>query len=330
MIWTLNMTNFRKMFFIGLCMAILCFSTTQPLKAETSKFGIAALSVINLRLTPSFAAELGTQVMMGTPLHVLESKEGWLKVSTPEGYISWTTEESVKLVNEDELKAWNKQPKLIVTNYFDLLRATNSNAAPVVSDVVWGNLVKNMGESGDYYKVGLPDGRIGYLLKKSGTPFDQWLESRHPTAENIIATARQFVGFPYLWAGTSIKGLDCSGFTKTCFFFNGVVLLRDASEQASTGEPVDISKGYDNLQPGDLLFFGSKKKGKERITHVGLYIANGEFIHSSGMVHVGSLLPASPIYDAWNTKRLLKARHIISRIDKDPNIVSVSKHPYYQ
>lgn len=324
------MTKFRNMFLIGLCMAILCFLTTQSVNAGTPKFGIATLSVINLRLTPSFGAELGTQVMMGTPLHVLESKGEWLKVSTPEGYISWTTEEGVKLVNEDELKVWNRASKLFVTNYFDLLRSTASNTAPVVSDIVWGDLVKNMGENGDYYKVALPDGRIGYLPKKSCMPFDQWLESRRPTAENIIATARQFIGFPYLWAGTSIKGLDCSGFTKTCFFFNGVVLLRDASEQASTGEPVDISKGCEHLQPGDLLFFGSKKKGKEHITHVGLYIGNGEFIHSSGMVHESSLLPTSPIYDAWNTKRLVKACRIIPLIDKVPNIVSVSKHPYYQ
>jgi SH3-like domain-containing protein len=309
---------------------MMCVLSAQPVKGETPQFGIAALSVINLRLTPSFAGELGTQVMMGTPLHILGSTNGWLKVSTPEGYVSWATEESVWTLDADALKKWNQEPKLFVTDYFTLLREDASDTATVVSDVVWGDLVKNLGETNGCYRVGLPNGRAGYLKKGSAMPFDQWLDSRHPTAENIIATARQFLGFPYFWGGTSIKGMDCSGFTKTCYFLNGVILLRDADEQARAGEAVDIGGGFDRLQPGDLLFFGSKRAGKENITHVGLYMGNGEFIHSSGMVHISSLLPASPVYDAWNTRRLLQARRMIPKIDKDPNIVSIRNHPYYR
>ena len=88
---------------------------------------------------------------------------------------------------------------------------------------------------------------------------------------------------PYLWAGTSIKGVDCSGFSKSVYFLNGYMLLRNASQQYKTGEPVDVSQGLDNLQPADLVFFGreatedkpglgltkkpgiiSKKKGNKR------------------------------------------------------------------
>jgi SH3-like domain-containing protein len=324
------MMIFRKIIFHFLCWNMWCLLAAQAANAENPKFAIASLSVINLRLTPSYAGEMGTQVLMGTPLLVLESAHGWLKVKTPEGYSSWTTEESVKLLSEEELKVWNKQLKVIVTDYFTLLRDDVSEKSSVVSDVVWGNIMRNLGEKDDCYKVGLPDGRIGYLKKKSAMPLDQWLDSRHPTAENIVATAKEFIGFPYFWGGTSVKGMDCSGFTKTCFFLNGVVLLRDADEQARTGDFIDISTGYEKLQPGDLIFFGSKKEGKENITHVGIYIGNGEFIHSSGMVHVSSLSSSSPLYDAWNAKRLLKASRIIPQIDKDPNIISLKLHPYYQ
>jgi len=158
-------------------------------------------------------------------------------------------------------------------------------------------------------------------------PFAKWLDSRKPTAANIVSTAKHFLGFPYLWGGTSIKGMDCSGFTKTCFYLNGVVLLRDASEQAQTGENVDISQSLDLLQPGDLIFFGP---GKEKVRHVGLYIGKGEFIHSSGYVHISSLIPGTPNYDDWNAARLLCAKRILTQIDHDPGIVSISKHPYYQ
>ena len=307
------------------CGLMLFLAVAQPVRGAAPRYGIAIQSLIDLRLAPSYAGEMGTQALMGTPLHILGSERGWLEVMTPEGYISWTTTSSVQLVDEKGMKAWNKAPKLIVTEYFTLLHKEASATSAVVSDVVWGDLVKNMGEQDDYYKVQLPDGRMAFLKKESGEPFDQWLASRRPTAENIIATAKMFLGFPYVWGGASTKGVDCSGFTKTSFFLNGVVLRRDASQQATTGDPVDISKGYANLKPGDLLFFGGKK-----VTHVGMYIGNGEFIHSAGMVHISSLRPEASNYDAWNAKRLLSARRILTQIDKDPGIVSLKNHPYYK
>lgn len=301
-----------------------------PASGNEPGYGITALSVINLRVSPAFAAEMGTQTLMGTPLRILETAHGWSHVMTPEGYTSWTTEESVKAVSKAECKAWNASSKLIVTDYFTLLRSQPSSTAEVVSDVVWGDIVRYLGEKSGYYKVQLPDGRIAFLNKKSSMPFNKWLDSRRPTASNLIATAKHFLGFPYLWAGTSIKGLDCSGFTKTCYYLNGVILLRDASQQAQTGEEVDISQGIDHLQPGDLIFFGSKNDGKLNIWHVGMYIGDGEFIHSSGRVHISSLKPGAPNYDPWDAERLVRAKRILTQIDRDPGIVSIKKHPYYQ
>ncbi|MBR5019766.1 MAG: C40 family peptidase [Bacteroidales bacterium] len=75
----------------------------------------------------------------------------------------------------------------------------------------------------------------------------------HRTVEHA---RRRALGVPYLWAGTSIKGVDCSGFSKSVYFLNGYMLLRNASQQYKTGEPVDVSQGLDNLQPADLVFFG--------------------------------------------------------------------------
>ncbi|MBP1618027.1 MAG: ykfC [Bacteroidetes bacterium] len=294
------------------------------------KYGIATQSTIDLRLNPEFESEMGTEALMGMPLEVLDLQDGWLKLKTPEGYISWSPESSVRLVTKEELREWNKAEKLFVTDYFTVLHQKASDQSPVVCDVVKGDLVKSKGETGAYYKVELPDGRSAFLKKGAAMPFGKWLASRNPTPQNIIATARLFMGFPYSWGGTSVKGLDCSGFTKTCYYLNGVVLLRDASQQAQTGDPVDISTGYGNLRPGDLLFFGSCKDGQNKVTHVGLYIGNGEFIHSSGSVRTSSLLPESPLYDSWNAGRLLLAKRIITEIDKDPNIVSLKNHPMYR
>jgi cell wall-associated NlpC family hydrolase len=172
------------------------------------------------------------------------------------------------------------------------------------------------------------------VLKADVTDFNKWLDSRNPTAENIIKTAKQFIGVPYMWGGTSIKAVDCSGFCKSTYFLNGIVLARDASQQCLTGDNVDISKYVDgsehtrealaNLKKGDLIFFGTKATAekKERITHVGIYIENGIFIHSATKVRINSLIPTDAnYYDG--SKRLVRAQRILGNQDKGKGIVSV-------
>ena len=309
---------------------ILFFISTTLCAQQEFSYGVVSQSVINLRLNRGQEAEMGTQTLMGTPVRILETIHGWNSVKTPEGYVAWTEEESVQKMTPLEYQAWNKAPKIIVTTYFTLLRLTPSENGTVVSDVVWGDILRYIDHKGKYTHVMLPDGRPAYISDKSVMPFDKWLDSRKPNAAAILETATCFIGFPYLWGGTSIKGMDCSGFTKTCYYLNGVVLPRDASQQALTGENVDMNDNFSKLRPADLLFFGSFKENKEHVSHVGIYMGNGEFIHSSGTVHISSLFPGKINYDAYNSKRLLRVQRLLTRIDLDSTIVSIKKHPFYQ
>jgi cell wall-associated NlpC family hydrolase len=293
-------------------------------------FGITAQSVINFRYGSGYSSESATQTIMGTPLRILEKKGGWTRAVTPEGYIAWVSSGSIQPMNEAEYSSWTSAPKLIVTTHYTLFRETPSETGAVVSDGVWGNIVKADGSAGNYNKVILPNGKVAYVLKAHTEDFSKWIASRNPSADNILATAVQFLGFPYMWGGTSVKAMDCSGFTKTAFYLNGVILERDASQQALTGEEVEITDGFENLQKGDLLFFGSKAtpERKERITHVGIYIANGEFIHSATSVRINSLIPDSHnYYDGSN--RLVRVKRLITKVDQDPGIVSIAKHQWY-
>ncbi len=293
-------------------------------------FALTAQSVINFRYGSGYSNESATQTVMGTPLKVLEKRGGWSRAVTPEGYIAWVTNGSIHPMNEAEFIEWTKSDRLIVTTHYTLFRESPSESAEVVSDGVWGNIVRADGVSGNYNKVILPNGKSAFVLRAHTADFLKWTESRVPSAQNIIATAKQFLGFPYMWGGTSVKAIDCSGFTKSAFYLNGVILERDASQQALTGEDVDISEGFENLVPGDLLFFGSKatEERKERITHVGIYLSNGEFIHSATSVRINSLIPDSfNYYDG--SDRLVRAKRLITKIDQDSGIVSIKNHPWY-
>lgn len=302
-------------------------------------YGVAIQSVINFRTAAGYSKESATQVMAGTPLRLLEKESYWTRAITPEGYIAWVTSGSLHEMTKEEMQAYTAAKKVVVTDKYTTITETPSANSLMVQDAVWGNILLDLGKKGNMHKVALADGREGYLPASSVESFDKWLDSRNPTADNIIATAKKFVGLPYMWGGTSIKAVDCSGFTKSTYFLNGLILARDASQQCYTGDNIDIN-GYvndnnytveslKNLKKGDLLFFGKKAANgnKERISHVGIYIENGIFIHSATSVRINSLIPTDKNY-YFNSKTLVRAQRILGNQDKGKGIESISKSEY--
>jgi cell wall-associated NlpC family hydrolase len=299
-------------------------------------YGIANLSVINTRYGPDHAAEMATQAGLGTPLKVLKKERGHYFVRTPDNYLSWTESAGVTLLTKTEFENWQIAEKLIYTDLYGQAYSEASETSLPVSDLVAGNIMQLISESNGFYKISFPDKRMAYIPVKKARLFDQWKDLPDPGAEEILRTARNFLGIPYLWGGTSVKGMDCSGFTKTSYFLNGIVLPRDASQQALVGEKldinvadtVDIAKSLKTLKAGDLLFFAANKLTR-RVTHTAIYIGNGEFIQAAGLVRINSMIKGAKNYDDFQSRTMVGARRMLTAIG-EPEVTRVNKHPYYQ
>ncbi|CAM5191820.1 Cell wall-associated NlpC family hydrolase OS=Ureibacillus acetophenoni OX=614649 GN=SAMN05877842_11427 PE=3 SV=1 [Ureibacillus acetophenoni] len=131
---------------------------------------------------------------------------------------------------------------------------------------------------------------------------------------DVITTAKQYINVPYLYGGTTIKGIDCSAFTQKVFAELGIDLSRTSGGQYNQGTAVSKS----NLQIGDLVFFNTSGRG---VSHVGIYIGNGNMISAETTEGVTISSINDPYY--WG-KRYIGAKRV-AKFDTPEAIAAVAK-----
>ena len=281
--------------------------------------GIIKISVANLRSAPSHSSELVTQAILGTPVKVYKKQGDWYYIQNPEGYLAWVDYGGVTPISKDDLSTWKAAKKVIYLKTYGFAYEKPNNDAQIVSDLVSGNVLEILGEENDFYKVRYPQGKTGYIEQVDAQPYEQWLSGLKPSGETLVETSKTLMGIPYLWGGTSAKGVDCSGYTKTIFFLNGIILPRDASQQIHTGVEVDTDRKFENLIPGDLLFFGRKATDStsEKVIHVGMWIGDNKFIHAMGDVHISTMDRDAEDFDEYNYNRYLRTKRLLNEENAD-------------
>ena len=166
--------------------------------------------------------------------------------------------------------------------------------------VTVGTRLELIAEESHRCKVRLPSSRVGWVTKESVDvrkgDFRYPLTSRR----RVVESAKRFLGVPYLWGGTTPLGFDCSGLVQLAFRLNGVDLPRDADQQFQVG----CSIGVNDLEPADLLFFSNKSSG---ITHVGIFVGDGQFLHSSGRARG---VTVTPFIDRFFQSIFVEARRV--------------------
>lgn len=140
-------------------------------------------------------------------------------------------------------------------------------------------------------------------IERSGVP-----SNRVELVSSVLGTALEAMGTPYKWGGTGEAdgGFDCSGLIQYAYGQHGITLPRRSADQATQGDRIDTR--LESLLPGDILTF-SNTGG--RVTHVGLYLGDGKFIHSANDGVQVSLLSSEDVYGRWWWRRWVGARRVV-------------------
>lgn len=297
---------------------------TDSVTLLKSVWGLPNTAYVHMRSTPAHAGELGDQCLMGNPVKIWEDNgNGWLRIQTADGYISWATKNSIVVLSDSEFDAWRSAERYVVTSKFPtLLDAPNDKESDEVSDLVLGDILVGSKHNKNWVKLTTPDGRVGYIQAEKVEEIKKWA-SQPFDAKKITKIAKKMMGATYTWGGTSTKAVDCSGLTKTCYFSNAIIIMRDANQQVLYGGKI-APKDWKKAQRGDLLYFGTESG---RVTHTAIYVKDGKYIHASGMgrVMVSSLDPSSELY--LNTPFISINR--INGYVGTAGIAPVKNHPWY-
>ncbi|AFC31696.1 hypothetical protein PM3016_4964 [Paenibacillus mucilaginosus 3016] len=251
------------------------------LRAPADAAGWTRAMTLEEKLDLYAGSRVQTQLLYGTPVLVSEERDGWAKVLIPEqstgkeprGYPGWVPIRQLAgpLPESDGPWAVVCSPRTVLSFAAtgECLELSFLTKLPVT------------GETGSRVRVDTPHGAaslpradvriVSAAQPQGGDP----ASSTRPAGGELVRQGLRFAGLPYLWGGLSSYGYDCSGFTHSMHRALGLLIPRDASDQALDGDPVPPGEEL----PGDLLFF-AYEQGRGRVHHVGIYAGEGRMLHS--------------------------------------------------
>jgi len=244
---------------------------------------------------PSDQSDVVSQAIYGSNVTLLTARGEWCRIQTADHYKGWVPSRYLRLIQSGagyatsgvvvqvESLFANLYREPDVTRHKPVLTVPFETRLEVISDE---NKDEKKDEKNDETKK-LKGSRDGWLQARLPDKRSAWIQASDVVSDpkplsisESIELAKRFLGFPYLWGGTSSFGFDCSGFTQMLLRARGFNMPRDADQQAAWAGLIAVDRN--DLQAGDLLFFGTSTRN---ITHTGMYIGDGQFIHDTTNGH---------------------------------------------
>lgn len=279
--------------------AILTLSLVTGIASASFGTGTVTAKSLRLRGSASTSSATLTIVSKGTEVEVLEDiQSGWYKVDL-NGQVGYMSAEYLEVIPADEDDAPapafedgdelpTDEAELDEEDTAELYARVNTSVLNVrsgagtdydrVAKISGGTVVTVLEQLDGWYKIATST-VTGYASSEYLTIVDtEALAAASSKGAQLVELAKQYLGVRYKYGGTSPSGFDCSGFVYYLMKTIGNAVPRTASAQWSAGY-TKVAKS--DLQPGDLVFFTNTMRSSNYITHVGVYVGNGQFIHSS-------------------------------------------------
>lgn len=262
---------------------------------------VVARPVVDMHSKASADSDVVSQALYGTGVATIEKQGDWYDIHTADGYKGWVAAADVKPLDGHEYAPEGRRVRVTGKDVNVYRDPDVTKHAPVVQ-LPWESLLETVpdapGNSARWLEVKLVNGETAWVQRG-----DVSAETDKLSIDRMLQLSRRFLGTTYTWGGVSSLGYDCSGFTQMLERQRGIVMPRDADVQAAWSGVVPVERK--DLEPGDLLYFGSSAT---KITHTGMYLGNGEFIHDTTHDHPG--VQISNLNDEPWTKLLVAARRV--------------------
>lgn len=259
-----------------------------PPRAARRSEALVRAAIAPVYRRPTMNSAQLTQYVMGSPLTLLSRQGRFWCIRGEDRHVGWV--HSGFLAPRETIRAFAREHTLAGRLLVSLGAVVVDDAGRPFARLPWGARVVRQ----DSGHVMLPDGRRGRIGAGEVMAADRISEYFPPRGENLARTARRWLGAPYLWGGVTPWGVDCSGFVQSLFRLHGIALPRDSDMQAKLGASVEAGAAWQDLRPGDLLFFAERR----RVNHVAISMGGPGIVHASasnGGVHLNDMTGELPV-----------------------------------
>jgi len=299
--------NRRRLFSCAHVVLLVVLSASAFAKNGTQ---VVVVPVANMYSKPTEKADVVSQAIYGSNVKLLEARGEWSRIQTPDHYRGWTPSRYLRIILTGDGYATAGSTVQVESLFANIYAEPDVTRHRPVVTIPFEAKLEVVPDDPKGSAKGHKETHEGWLHVRLAGQTLAWIQAGDVAADpkpltilESIELAKRFLGVPYLWGGRSSYGFDCSGFTQMLVRARGINMPRDADQQAAWKGVTAVDRK--NLQAGDLLFFGSSPKD---ITHTGMYIGDGQFIHDSTNGH--PVVQISRLDDELWTHLLVASRRV--------------------